>query len=366
MKGGIMSLKVIAKEDVLSFLGAMMRDWEVVGVKKKDVGNYANEAKLHGRVESLQAVKGKPAVKYMFDRLDDPSEACLDYTVTVLPPKKYFMPPHETILKFKDGTLQPVFDDTPRIIVGVHPYDLAAINLLDKVYCQENPDLNYIKRRENTLIIGVDVKTPSPFSFSKSMKSDTVTEGFDLFFTDIGERYAVEVGTQKGEGLLKYGAFKDATAQQADQLSKAKEEKKAQAPSRGLKVTPEVLAQKLGEKREDPIWEEKSQKCLSCGSCVTVCPTCYCFDVQDAINLKLTEGERIRSWDGCMLTDFALVGTGENFREHKVQRYQHRFFRKGKYIFEKYGSLGCVGCGRCSSVCLPDIADPVEVYNALL
>jgi len=210
------------------------------------------------------------------------------------------------------------------------------------------------------------VNNPSPFAFSKSMKSDTVSQGFDLFLTDLGESFAVEVGTEKGEDLLQYGSFANATSQQAEQLEKVRAEKRSQTSSRGLKVAPEELAKKLSEKRDHPVWEEKSQKCFSCGSCVTVCPTCYCFDVKDEINVTLTAGDRIRSWDGCMLTDFALVGTGENFREHKTERYQHRFFRKGKYIFEKYGILGCVGCGRCASVCLTDIADPVEVYNALV
>lgn len=364
-----MSLKIINKKDILSFLSQLMKKWEVVGVKKKAVGDYANEAKLHDGIQALQPLKGTPAVKYAFDKLDDSSEACLDYTVTVLPPKKYFMPPHETLLAFKvdkEPSSEPVFDATPRVLFGVHPYDLAAINLLDKVFCQENPDLNYIKRRENTLIVGVEVNKPSPYSFSKSMHSDTVTEGFDLFLTDLGESYAVEVGTKAGEALLAQGNFKDATSQEAEQLQKVKAEKKAKPASRGLKTTPEDLAKKLGEKREHPIWEEKAKKCLSCGSCVTVCPTCYCFDVRDEINVTLSAGERIRSWDGCMLTDFALVGTGENFREHKSERYQHRFFRKGKYILEKYGVLGCVGCGRCASVCLPDIADPVEVFNTLV
>ena len=96
-----------------------------------------------------------------------------------------------------------------------------------------------------------------------------------------------------------------------------------------------------------------------------VCPTCYCFDVNDEVALSLREGERVRSWDGCLLEDFSKIGSGENFREKRYQRYRHRLYRKGLYMYEKHGQIACVGCGRCASVCLPDIADPAKVYNRL-
>ena len=76
-------------------------------------------------------------------------------------------------------------------------------------------------------------------------------------------------------------------------------------------------------------------------------------------------GERVRTWDGCLLEDFAKVATGENFREDSASRYRHRFMRKGKYLHDKFGFIACVGCGRCGSSCLPDIADPTKVFNEL-
>ena len=110
-------------------------------------------------------------------------------------------------------------------------------------------------------------------------------------------------------------------------------------------------------------WEEHSEKCLACGSCVLVCPTCYCFDVKDDPNLSLEHGERIRTWDGCLLEDFAKVASGENFRPTRLSRYRHRYYKKGKYLFDRFGFVSCVGCGRCSSNCLPDIANPVNLLN---
>jgi len=132
-----------------------------------------------------------------------------------------------------------------------------------------------------------------------------------------------------------------------------------------LDVSRERLPKLLEDSYDDPYWESRSETCLSCGSCVMVCPTCFCFDVHDDAALNLREGERFRQWDGCVLVDFAKVATGENFRHDKASRFRHRIYRKGKYILERYGKVGCVGCGRCATACLADIASPVEAFNAI-
>jgi ferredoxin len=115
---------------------------------------------------------------------------------------------------------------------------------------------------------------------------------------------------------------------------------------------------------EHPHWVELGERCLACGSCTNVCPTCFCFDVYDQIDMALEQGERWRKWDSCQLDLFASVAGGENFREHRAERQRHRFMRKGRYLFEKYEHLGCVGCGRCARACLVDIT-PVSTFNTL-
>ena len=96
-----------------------------------------------------------------------------------------------------------------------------------------------------------------------------------------------------------------------------------------------------------------------------VCPTCVCFDVRDKIALNQLTGERYRRWDSCMFDTFAKVASGENFRPTGTERLKHRLYRKGKYMLERWGELGCVGCGRCVHACLVDIASPVYAYNHL-
>jgi ferredoxin len=92
-------------------------------------------------------------------------------------------------------------------------------------------------------------------------------------------------------------------------------------------------------------------------------PNVLLFDVKDNPDLSLEHGERIRTWDGCLLEDFAKIASGENFRATRPTRYRHRYFKKGKYLFDRFGFVSCVGCGRCSSNCLPDIANPVNLFN---
>jgi sulfhydrogenase subunit beta (sulfur reductase) len=112
-----------------------------------------------------------------------------------------------------------------------------------------------------------------------------------------------------------------------------------------------------------PVWEVFGEKCYSCGSCVFVCPTCYCFDVKDELDIDLENGRRVRVWDGCMLENFATCAGGHNFRKTRAARFRHRIFRKGVNLPLKYSYYGCVGCGRCARDCTSSIAGPVKVLS---
>jgi predicted molibdopterin-dependent oxidoreductase YjgC len=92
-----------------------------------------------------------------------------------------------------------------------------------------------------------------------------------------------------------------------------------------------------------------------------VCPTCYCFDVADELALSLKKGERIRRWDACMLSSFAVVAGGENFRHAAKQRLHHRLDRKFNFLMKKHNQSVCVGCGRCVRACLADISPKTVV-----
>ena len=334
---------IITKESLKSMVESLAKEMEVVGVKSR-----------HD--------------KYVYDRITSFEELCLDYDVTVIPPTKYLLPAKETLLKFKVGDrprVEPVTEASPRAIIGVHPYDIKAIELLDEAFIATNPDPNYIARRQNTIIIGVDCLNPSPKSFAPGMGTHLTETGFDLLLTDIGIDYMVTVGSEKGADLLaKYAQVREPTG---DEIAKQKamRDEALTKYKLSLDVPRERLPKLLEDSYDDLYWQSRSETCLSCGSCVMVCPTCFCFDVQDEVLLNLKDGERFRQRDGCVLVDFAKVATGENFRYDKASRFRHRMYRKGKYILEKYGKVGCVGCGRCAIACLADIASPLETFNAV-
>ena len=339
-----MTNKVIEKQDIAPFIGTMIKqEEEVIGVKRKDG-------------------------KYVFDRIKSADELCLDYDVTILPPKKYFLPPRETLLKFRVGEqveVEPWIEAKSRIIIGVHPYDIKAMELLDEAFSTTNPDPNYIRKRQSSTIIGVDCLNPSPNAFCSSMGTATTETCFDLLLTDIGDSYVVAIGSAKGEEIIKrYARSREATEEELAKR-KAEREKALARYQLSLHMPLEELPALLDKSYDNPFWSTQSESCLSCGSCIMVCPTCFCFDVQDEMELSLAGGERYRQWDGCMLADFAKVATGENFREDKQSRFRHRLYRKGKYILERFGKSGCVGCGRCITACLAQIASPVEAFNTL-
>jgi len=339
-----MENKIIEKHNMASFINKLINsDTKIIGPKRKDN-------------------------KYAFARLTDASELCLDYDTTVLPPKMYLLPPKETLITFKlekECKVEPVIEGESVILFGVHPHDIKAIEFLDAAFSDTNVDSNYHCRREKITIIGVDCLNPNPNAFCASLGTAIAETGFDLLLTDIGDSYVVTIGSTKGKGLLReYAELREAS--QAELAQRDVERQKALANYKvTLKMPPEEIPKLLDKSWDSPVFEEKSEKCLNCGSCVMVCPTCFCFDVQDDVALNLKQGERYRQWDACMLTDFALVAGEANFREDKKGRLRHRIYRKGKYSWERYGKLDCVGCGRCASACLADIASPAEILNLL-
>ena len=336
-------IRTFSENDMLNFIDNLIqtKKYEVVGPKSK-------------------------GIRFSFDTLENADNIRLDYDVTILPPKKYFLPQYEDLMEFKlkeKFNVKDKLEDKKRILVGVHPYDIIAIEQMDKVYLDDQKDDFYEKRRKNTIIIGVDIQKVSERSFAKSLGTNIVETGFDLLLTKINDNYTVTIGSKKGKELLdKYAKTKQASKSDIDEISKAR---KKVSKDYKKEVKTNDWSKLLIANYDNAIWEERSDKCMECSSCTMVCPTCYCYDIRDEVSIDLKDGRRVRTWDGCMIRDFTKIGSGEVFREEKKERYRHRFFRKGNYLNERYGFLACVGCGRCGIACLPDIADPCELINDL-
>ncbi len=338
-------IKTLSKKDFLSFVDRLINEGKqpVVGVKAK--GNH-----------------------FVFGPLEAAKDLRLDYDVTILPPKKYFLPQYEKMMEYN---LEKPFDVTQNkeedapIIIGVHPYDIIALKQTDTYYLDPQVDTLYKKRRNEAIIIGADIQKVSSRSFAASMNTHVTEDGFDLLLTDIGDRIAVTIGSKKGEQLLeKYATAEKITGKEKDKIKKIRSNLSLKY-KQTVKLSKEQWSSALVANYHHSLWEENSDKCMECSSCTMVCPTCFCYDVRDEVSLDIKDGKRIRTWDGCMLRDFTKVGSGEVFREEVKERYRHRFFRKGNYLPERYGFVACVGCGRCGIACLPDIADPCNLINDL-
>ena len=323
----------------------------------------STEQKVYG----VQTHKDR-ADRFEYATLHKAEDLRIDYDVTVLPPKKYFQPPVETIVDFEvNGGYKSVYDTEKFVLIGVHPYDMAAINQMDKLFSHGNTDSHYMTRRNNAIIIACDVVNASANVFAGSMGTATIKQGFDILVTDIGDSYIVAPATDRGRALLDNTTADEATADDLDARRNVWERNEKELNKHVLNCKPSDIPKLLEMAYDHPLWEDKARTCFSCGSCNQVCPTCYCFNVQDNIAWDSNSGNRQRVWDGCMLDGFTKVAPDHEFRSKRSDRFRHRLYRKGKYIPGKIdGEIACVGCGRCIGACLPDIANPVTVYNQLL
>jgi sulfhydrogenase subunit beta (sulfur reductase) len=339
-----MSLKKLSKEVLTRFVDSLAASSTVYGVQSRG-----------DRFEFRKLAAGK--------------DLRLDYDVTLQPPKIFLQPPVETLLTTVVGEgYKTVVDSEPFILLGVHPYDMVAINQMDRLFSQDNYDCHYMTRRKNAIIIACDVKNASKDVFASSMGTAVVKTGYDILLTDIGDSFIAEAATEKGESLI-------AKATGAAEAKKADLDKRQQVwdynsknlNKHVLNCKPSDIPGLLEKAYNHPVWEEKARTCFACGSCNQVCPTCYCFNVRDDVSWDLKGGKRERAWDGCLLDGFTKVAGSHEFRKNRADRFRHRLYRKGKYVPSKIGGeIACVGCGRCVSACLPDIANPVKVYNRLI
>ncbi len=301
--------------------------------------------------------KGK---NFVFKEIEDPNEVTLDYNTTILPLKKFFLPPREVIVEFNLQSKEYRGEDIkvePKVFFGIHNYELQAVFRLDFAFKNGVSDETYLKKREKNVFIGVSY-IPDDFHFSESVGIPTdLKEGFDIFLTRYDSHYRVEAMTEKGR-----------------EIENAWEELLVPCDYEGDPVVhfKNKLKQSVAGIREifhgaynHPIWKETARKCYSCGTCNLVCPTCYCFDVSDEVILGTDKGVRARRWDSCQALVFTKVAGGDVFREKRYDRVRHRMSRKFAYIMDEKDRPFCVGCGRCVRQCTADI-NIVDVMNALL
>jgi len=330
---------------------------------KEAVNDWIDHILVDYRLIAPKSVKDQ----CIFSEINFSDQVELEYRTTILPPKKVLLPMQEDLIRFNvaENLEKPVIEDIPTVVMGVHTCDLHAIRLLDAVFAQDLSDQHYFSRRENTTLVGIECLQPcSEHSFCKDMGTLSTPEEFDLHLIDLGNTYALYIGSEKGTKLLEgVNSLLDPTQVDHNQINRVMNKKWANFPYQ-LEADITELPSLMTFFYRSSLWDELGEQCLGCGSCNIVCPTCYCFDIQDRVDLGLNAGERIRQWDSCQLDQFATVAGGHNFRPKQSSRLRHRFMRKYKYQSIDPGLVGCVGCGRCAATCLVNIT-PIAVLNQL-
>ncbi len=308
------------------------------------------------------APQKKGDASYSYEVVTSGKDIVYDYPRTIQPLKKYFLPPRETLLSFDSKNNEFKKTDIAlnnRIFFAIHSYEMQGIKRLDYSFTQGNPEFNYLQRRENSIFIGISFN-PDKWHFTKSVGiSIEEVERFSLYFEPVDNGFLVfEVDDTGKELISKFGNGLSLDASMDFEVREKEFKTKIKYHYNRL---PQVFEHVYNSK----VWSDIAQKCVGCGTCNLLCPTCYCFDVRDEVELEISKGKRERFWDGCMLNEFAEVAGGENFREKLSSRTRHRLHRKFKYITDHSGELHCVGCGRCTKYCPANISI-VEIINNLI
>jgi len=310
--------------------------------------------KLRSDYELFGPVADKDA--HEFKLLEQDQLPVLDIPNTRLSAKKTVFPQSQVMFSFslaasnEDQSSVKVegLDVKPRAVVGIRPCDAASFLLVKRNFDNpEYPDPYWISAYGQTTLIGFACDQPQQTCFCTSVGSSPYGEdGLDLLVAEDEDHYLAKSLTEKGDRLIEAAGWEtgaeDAIFDERKDAAEAKISKKV--------ATDRIKSCSAQDLFGASFWEEVAFPCLNCGTCTFVCPTCWCFDIQDEV--KGTAGKRMRNWDSCMFPLFTLEGSGHNPRPSKEQRVRQRFMHKLKYYPDKYESdVQCVGCGRCIQLC---------------
>jgi len=292
--------------------------------------------------------------KVSFKEADSFSGIVTDYIQTAQSSKEVAFPRTEMILDYtknKEGMSVKGIDlkDVPEIILwGVRPCDANGIGELSAIFNWDYKDEIYNNRLSHVTVLGFSCSKADEYCFCTSVGGNPGnTEGSDILFTQLGEDgdSLAEIVTEKGSAVvsLASGLFEKAGETNKEQFL-------AGVPVRFKR---EEVRERLDKFFESEQWVEQSLKCLGCGACAYVCPTCACFDIQDESHGK--SGSRVRCWDSCGFSHFTIHTSGHNPREVQSQRWRQRIMHKFSYMPDRLSVYGCTGCGRCSRACPADM-----------
>ena len=350
--------RVLERSDLDALFDALAaRGHTIVGPTLGD------QAIIYGEIESSADLPcgwtdEQEAGHYRLRRRDD--EALFGYNVGPHSWKQYQLPPEVRLWRARredDGELTELVEPPPEppryAFFGARSCELHGIGILDRVLVGgAHPDPAAKARREDVFVVAVQCGQACGTCFCVSMGTGPTAEsGFDLALTEVLEAgrhyFVVEVGSRQGAEVAE--GLPLAAADDAEQASATAAHGRAAAQmGRELDITD--IRELLYANYDHPRWDEVADRCLTCGNCTMVCPTCFCTTVEDVTDLDGSHVERHQSWDSCFTVDYSHIHGGA-VRSSARSRYRQWMTHKLATWFDQFGSSGCVGCGRCITWC---------------
>ena len=268
--------------------------------------------------------------------------------------KPLLFAPRETLWQVsrdQSGTMRfasaPPCEDAVAVI-GVRPCDLAALDIHDRHFLGGNADGYYAARRKKLFLIAVNCSHPAATCFCASTGDGPAAEkGFDLLLDELDEGFVVQPGSPAGQALLEKLSLAEASTGRREAALR-QQSHAAEVQQRSL--PPGNLQGPLFSRLDHPRWQEVGARCLACGNCTSVCPTCFCHSEQELPALDGHSSEHVREWDSCFTPGHSYLH-GTVLRDSIPKRYRQWLTHKLGSWNEQYGRSGCVGCGRCISWC---------------
>ena len=328
------SVKFLPAPNLQDWLAALSRDYKVL----------------------VPTAEGESVVFRPFEA-NNPPVLSVDTTTS---PKSAVFPSCRELFRFEQAkdpespervslALTPDIRPEPTIVFGGRPCGAKGPTIFDRVYLGDRfPDPYYRIARENTLFVTLTCETPGRTCFCHWVGGgpDDPT-GSDVLATAVEGGYVLQGVSPRGESLLEGPMLSNGEARMEEAEAARRKAKEFLGPAPDVGEARESLPAVFDDRE---FWEEVSAKCINCGACTYLCPTCYCFTITDEANGL--SGRRLRTWDTCMSFQFTLEASGHNPRPTKAHRLKNRVGHKFSYYPARYdGPVACCGCGRCIRMC---------------
>jgi len=266
----------------------------------------------------------------------------------------------------RDGSLivdQALHPMTSRAVIGARACDLRALEVLERTQTGgQHVDPAFVAHRQGLFLVAVDCTHPAPTCFCDTAGDGPVADhGYDLAITELDDSksivYLVRAGTGQGRSMIQALHF----AHAPDALVELRHRQLQTVKRSFIRELPDD-APVVVRRHDHPQWNDVAERCLTCGNCTAVCPTCFCTDMDDQVGLDGQTGTRTRVWDTCFSQEYSHLGAGPH-RASPAARYRQWLTHKLGTWHDQFGESGCVGCGRCITWCPVGIDLTAEVES---